>query len=166
MDTRSVQDTQSVIEKYSKLVFGLALSKTGSKSDAEDVFQETFLAYHRCSKRFSDDEHIKAWLIRTTINQSRRVTSNPWRKRRADLEGDSPEGGDFTLATEEQTIVHNAVNSLPEKYRIPIWLFYFVDMPTLSIGQVLDLPDNTVRSRLSRGRAMLKGILGDKEDIL
>ncbi len=166
MNTRSISDTQSAVEKFSKLVFGLALSNTGSKSDAEDVFQETFLAYHRCTKQFNGEEHIKAWLIRTTVNMSRRVTQSSWRKRRADIEDDSPDGSNFVLQTEEQTIVHNAVNNLPEKYRVPIWLFYFVDMPTRLIGEALGLSDNTVRSRLTRGRTMLKELLGDKEDLL
>lgn len=166
MNTRSISDTQSAVEKFSKLVFGLALSNTGSKSDAEDVFQETFLAYHRCTKQFNGEEHIKAWLIRTTVNMSRRVTQSSWRKRRTDIEDDSPDGSNFALQTEEQTIVHNAVNNLPEKYRVPIWLFYFVDMPTRLIGEALGLSDNTVRSRLTRGRTMLKELLGDKEDLL
>ena len=166
MNTRSISDTQSAVEKFSKLVFGLALSNTGSKSDAEDVFQETFLAYHRCTKQFNGEEHIKAWLIRTTVNMSRRVTQSSWRKRRADIEDDSPDGSNFALQTEEQTIVHNAVNSLPEKYRVPIWLFYFVDMPTRLIGEALGLSDNTVRSRLTGARTMLKEFLGDKEDLL
>ena len=166
MNTRSISDTQSAVEKFSKLVFGLALSNTGSKSDAEDVFQETFLAYHRCTKQFNGEEHIKAWLIRTTVNMSRRVTQSSWRKRRTDIDDDSPDGSNFALQTEEQTIVHNAVNNLPEKYRVPIWLFYFVDMPTRLIGEALGLSDNTVRSRLTRGRTMLKELLGDKEDLL
>ena len=166
MNTRSISDTQSAVEKFSKLVFGLALSNTGSKSDAEDVFQETFLAYHRCTKQFNGEEHIKAWLIRTTVNMSRRVTQSSWRKRRTDIDDDSPDGSNFALQTEEQTIVHNAVNSLPEKYRVPIWLFYFVDMPTRLIGEALGLSDNTVRSRLTRARTMLKEFLGDKEDLL
>ena len=166
MNTRSISDTQSAVEKFSKLVFGLALSNTGSKSDAEDVFQETFLAYHRCTKQFNGEEHIKAWLIRTTVNMSRRVTQSSWRKRRTDIDDDSPDGSNFALQTEEQTIVHNAVNNLPEKYRVPIWLFYFVDMPTRLIGEALGLSDNTVRSRLTRGRTMLKEFLGDKEDLL
>ena len=166
MNTRSISDTQSAVEKFSKLVFGLALSNTGSKSDAEDVFQETFLAYHRCTKQFNGEEHIKAWLIRTTVNMSRRVTQSSWRKRRTDIDDDSPDDSNFALRTEEQTIVHNAVNNLPEKYRVPIWLFYFVDMPTRLIGEALGLSDNTVRSRLTRGRTMLKELLGDKEDLL
>ncbi len=161
MSTYNISDTEDAVIKFSRLVFGLALSNTGSKSDAEDVFQETFLAYHRCTKVFKDDEHRKAWLIKTTINMSRRVTSASWRKKRVSLgyEPDSKE--DFTLKTEEQTIIHNAVAKLPEKYRVPVWLFYFEEMPSKSIGKALGVSDNAVRSRLSRGREMLRKTLGD-----
>lgn len=165
MNARSIDDTKTAVEKYSRLVFGLALSNTGSRADADDVFQETFLAYHQHTGGFNDDEHTKAWLIRTTINMSRRVTSSSWRKRRASLEND-PKSDDFTLKTEKQTIIHNAVNSLPDKYRIPIWLFYFAGLPTKSISKALKITDNTVRSRLSRGRTMLKEILGKEVDLL
>lgn len=165
MNVRSTEETKACVEKYSRLVFGLALSNTGLKADAEDVFQETFLAYHRYTGSFNDDEHIKAWLIRTTINMSRRVTSSSWRKRRSSLEQE-PQNDDFTLKTEEQTVIHNAVNSLPDKYRIPIWLFYFAGLPTKSISKALKVTDSTIRSRLSRGREMLKEILGKEVDLL
>lgn len=165
MEISPINDTKSAVEKYSKLVFGLALSNTGSKADADDVFQETFLAYHQHTARFNDEEHAKAWLIRTTINMSRRVTSSTWRKRRASLEND-PKSDDFTLKTEEQTVIHNAINSLPDKYRIPIWLFYFAGLPTKSISKALKITDSTVRSRLARGRTMLKDILGKEVQFL
>ena len=157
----NISDTEDAVLKFSRLVFGLALSNTGSKADAEDVFQETFLAYHRCNKAFNDEEHKKAWLIKTTINMSRRVTSSSWKKKRASLEYEPESGGDFTLRTEEQTIIHEAVAKLPEKYRVPVWLFYFEEMPTKSIGKALGVSDNTIRSRLSRGREMLRKSLGD-----
>jgi len=165
MDVSSINDTKAAVEKYSRLVFGLALSNTGSKADADDVFQETFLAYHQHTGSFNDEEHVKAWLIRTTINMSRRVTSSSWRKRRASLEND-PKSDDFTLKTEEQTVIHNAINSLPDKYRIPIWLFYFAGLPTKSISKALKITDSTVRSRLARGRTMLKDMLGKEVQFL
>lgn len=161
MSTYNVSDTEDAVLKFSRLVFGLALSNTGSKSDAEDVFQETFLAYHRCGMVFNDDEHRKAWLIKTTINMSRRVTSASWRKKCVFLGYEPDSGEDFTLQTEEQTIIHDAVSKLPEKYRVPVWLFYFEEMPTKNIGKTLGLSDNAIRSRLSRGREMLRKILGD-----
>ena len=76
---RAGGEMDAIIDRYQDTVYGLALARTGSRSDADDVFQEVFLAYHQCGKTFRDEEHRKAWLLRTTINQSRRVTSSSWR---------------------------------------------------------------------------------------
>ena len=71
----------SILERYEKMVYGFALARTGSQADADDVFQEVFLAYFQCGKPFREEEHRRAWLLRTTLNFSRRVTASPWRRR-------------------------------------------------------------------------------------
>lgn len=53
------------------MVYGFALARTGSRADADDVFQEVFLAYFQCGKHFREEEHRRAWLLRTTLNFSR-----------------------------------------------------------------------------------------------
>ena len=86
----------SILERYEKMVYGFALARTGSRADADDVFQEVFLAYFQCGKHFREEEHRRAWLLRTTLNFSRRVTSSPWRRRvvplseRADAQKKAP----------------------------------------------------------------------------
>ena len=67
----------SILERYEKMVYGFALARTGSRADADDVFQEVFLAYFQCGKHFQEEEHRRAWLLRTTLNFSRRVTASP-----------------------------------------------------------------------------------------
>ena len=71
----------SILERYEKMVYGFALARTGSRADADDVFQEVFLAYFQCGKHFREEEYRRAWLLRTTLNFSRRVTASPWRRR-------------------------------------------------------------------------------------
>ena len=66
--TGGQEETQAVIDKYQSMVYGLAFAKTGSRADADDVFQEVFLAYLNTRKEFHDEEHRKAWLIRVTVN--------------------------------------------------------------------------------------------------
>ena len=61
----------SILERYEKMVYGFALARTGSRADADDVFQEVFLAYFQCGKHFQEEEHRRAWLLRTTLNFSR-----------------------------------------------------------------------------------------------
>ena len=74
-----------LIERYRQLIYGIALSGTGNAHDAEDVFQETFLAYYRAKKSFRSEEHRRAWLIRTACNHCKKITGSTWRKRTVSL---------------------------------------------------------------------------------
>ena len=155
---RDTAETENAVRLYSGTVYGVALAHTGSKSDADDVFQETFLAFHCSSKTFNDSEHIKAWLIRTAVNMSRRIVCGKHR-RTAVLDENIPSER-FEFATDEQNDIADAVRKLPEKYRAAIWLHYFEDMPAKQVAKVLGERESTVRSQLMRGRERLKEILG------
>ena len=86
---RAGGDLTAIIDRYQNQVYSLALAKTGSRSDAEDVFQEVFLTYFQSRKVFRDEEHRKAWLLRTTINLCRRITQSSWRKKTIPLTPES-----------------------------------------------------------------------------
>ena len=152
---------EEIIDRYQSMVYGLALAKTGAAADADDVFQEVFLAYHQSGKTFRDEEHRKAWLLKTTLNLSRRVTSSAWRKRTAPLS----EREDALFQEPEENLVWEAVQTLEETYRLPIYLYYFQELTTEEIGKALSLRPGTVRMRLSRGREKLRELLkGDYFD--
>ena len=152
---RTGGDWNALIDRYQSMVYGLALARTGSREDADDVFQEVFLALFRSGKTFREEEHRKAWLLRTTLNLSRRVTSATWRRKTVPLEeGEAVEAQPFRKPEENR--VWQALQSLPEDYRLPIYLFYFEELPTQTIAKVLGLRPGTVRMRLSRGREQLR----------
>lgn len=90
---RTGGELEETILRYQNMVYGLALARTGSPADADDVFQETFLAYYRAGKTFREEEHRKAWLLRPALNLSRRVTQSTYRRKVVPLE----EGEDPTL---------------------------------------------------------------------
>ena len=143
-----------IIDRYQDMVYGLALARTGSRADADDVFQEVFLAYCQSGKRFRDEEHRKAWLLRTTVNQSRRVTASTWRQKTVPLsEG---EGVPVLFREPEENEVWNALQGLAEDYRLPIYLFYFQELSTQEIAKVLAIRPGAVRMRLTRGREQLR----------
>ena len=118
-----------IIDRYQNMVYGLALARTGSASDADDVFQEVFLAYHQSGKTFRDEEHRKAWLLKTTVNLSRRVTASTWRKKTAPLS----EREDVPVLFQEpsENLVWEAVQSMEDSYRLPIYIHYFKDLSNL-----------------------------------
>ena len=148
---------EEIIDRYQNMVYGLALAKTGSAADADDVFQEVFLAYHQSGKTFREEEHRKAWLLRTTVNLSRRCTSSAWRRKTVPLsEG---EDAPVLFREPEEHLVWEAVRSLEEAYRLPIYLYYFQELSTQEIGKALSLRPGAVRMRLSRGREKLRELL-------
>ncbi len=78
---------EQVIATYTPTVYGVALTHTASRTDADDVFQEVFCAYWRSRPNVSSEEHRKAWLIRTTLNFCLKATQSSWAKRTAYVDG-------------------------------------------------------------------------------
>ena len=151
------QRTQ-VVDRWGDMVYRLALARTASVPDAEDVFQEVFLRYFRHEERFQCDEHRKAWLIRCTVNRAKSLTASPWKKRTVPLETAEEVG-----VEDDYREVYSAVLSLPGKYRAVIHLHYFEGLSVAEMAQMLQVPEGTVKSQLSRGRALLRNMLKEVE---
>ena len=166
LEAIAAADTRCVIERFASLVYRIALTHTRCRGDADDVFQEVFLTYHRKLPECRDDEHRKAWLITTTLTCARRMAQNSWRTRVVPL---SPQDADalpetFQFVTDEQNAVFAALSALPLSYRTVLHLFYFEDQPVARIAEQLELEPGAVRMRLSRGRRLLRDQLGDDFD--
>lgn len=143
-------EKKNIVEKYFDMIYRLALSQTKSREHADDVVQETFLRYIRSDKKFESDEHIKAWLIRVTINCCKNVFTSSWAKKTVPL------CEDIVFDTEEKHDVYYAVLELPPKYRTVIHLFYYEDFSIADIAKYLNKNESTIKSQLSRGRNMLR----------
>lgn len=141
---------RGIVEKYFDMVYRLALSQTKNREHADDVVQEVFLRYIKTDKVFDSEEHIKAWLLRVTINCSHNVFSNSWAQKTV------PISEDIVFDTEEKSDVYYAVMELPQKYRAVIHLFYYEDMSVDDISKTLNINSSTIKSQLSRGRNLLR----------
>lgn len=148
------ESIETIIQRYKGTIYSVALSYTKNRDDADDIFQEVFLIYFRTKPEFNDEEHRKAWLIRTTINCAKRVVDSTYRKRTVPL--DEMEEGSFQFETKEENAVYVALQALPEKYRIVLHLFYFEDLSIDQISRTLNLKVSTVKVQLMRGREMMK----------
>ncbi len=136
-------------KQYTDTVYRVALHNTANFSDAEDVTQEVFIKLLETNKAFRDSEHLKAWLIRVTINLCRDKMKKSSRETFVE--------NIFPYKTgEEKTDVLEAVKALPEKYRNTIYLHYYEGYTAKEIGKILDAKENTVLSWLSRGRDALR----------
>ena len=142
-----------MVEKYFNMVYKLALSQTKDKTNTDDVVQEVFLRYIRGNTAFESEEHIKAWLIRVTINCSKNTFLDSWFKKTVPLTEE------LTFESKEKGDVYYAALELPHKYRTVIHLFYYEDMSTAQISKVLNKKESTVRMQLTRARRMLKDIM-------
>ena len=140
-----------VVSKYSNMVYRLALAHMKSKSDAEDVFQDVFLRYISKPRAFESEEHRKAWLIRVTINRCRSLWSAWFRK-------SEPLDETMAFETKEENDLFEYLAMLPVKYRSVIHLFYYEDLSVKQISKILGAKESTVRTWLTRARA----ILGEK----
>lgn len=144
--------------QYTDTVYRVAVHNTRCKSDAEDVTQEVFVKLLESSKKFKDGEHLKAWLIRVTINECRTLM----RKYSRETE-QSAEIADCAVYDGDSVL--EAVKALSENYRNAIYLHYYEGYTAKEIGKILDSKENTVLSWLSRGRAALrKEMIGGFED--
>jgi len=151
--------TEVVVEKYRDNLYAAAFSVCRSAEDAEDVVQDTFLKYHTLHKQFENEQHIKAWLLRVAINQSKTIAGSFWRRNAAPLE-DYIETLSFQ-APEDRGLLE-AVMALPEKYRVVIHLYYYEDYDIRDITKILHVSESAVKTRLSRGRKLLKATLKEE----
>ena len=105
-----IMSSEQAFNKYSDMVWRLALSKTASRENADDILQDVFMKYVHKKPKFYDEEHLKAWLLRVTINCSNSFLRSPWEKKTQALD-DS-----FYIEMKETSQVYYEVLKLPEKY--------------------------------------------------
>lgn len=150
---------EEILGTYSDMVYRLAYARTKNRQDAEDITQEVFLKYIRSGKKFKDEEHRKAWLLKVTANTSKSVLTSAWARHYAHME-ELPEKG---FEMEEKSEVFYAVQNLPEKYRVVIQLYYYEELSVREISEILLKKESTVKSLLRRGRERVKDMLKEGE---
>lgn len=143
-------------ETYADAILRLSYTYLKNTHDAQDVCQTVFVKLLTEPREFESAEHERAYILRMAANACKDLLKSPWRKRTCDLEAcaemPAPETGDGAVLA--------AVNQLPANYRSVIYLFYYEGYQAAEIGKILGVPTATVHTRLARGRARLKDILG------
>ena len=152
---------QEIIRRHSLMVYRLAYARTGSRHDADDIYQEVFLRYVSASPAFASEEHEKAWFIRVTVNLCSNFLKSAWRKRTVGLTDGAGFMDDIPL--EEYGDLKAALQKLPVKSRAVIHLFYYENMAAEDIAKALAMPASSVRVMLSRTRRKLKTCLTGEE---
>jgi len=144
---------------YMDTVFRVAFNYLKRRDAADDITQEVFLRLFRADSAFENDDHLKHWLIRVTLNECKRYYASPWR-RTEPLEYYAE-----TLASPDTDTrdVLSCVMQLPRKYRLAIYLHYYEGYSTSELAVLLKRPKSTVCTWLERGRNQLKTMLLEDE---
>ncbi|MGD0745678.1 MAG: sigma-70 family RNA polymerase sigma factor [Verrucomicrobiota bacterium] len=153
-----------IVSRYQSLVCSLAYSATGSLSQSEDLAQETFVAAWKQLAGLREPEKLRAWLCgitRNLINNSLRRQGREPVHHAESLEEISeshspePQPLEQAISNEEAAILWRALERIPEIYREPLVLFYREHQSIEAVAQSLELTEDVVKQRLSRGRKML-----------
>lgn len=136
-------------KKHSDMVYRLAVARVKNKYDADDVLQEVFLRFIKAKDKVENEEHLKALLIRITINCSKSMMTSSWFKRTEPL-------SESFGVSDKYSDTLDAVMRLPQKYRTVIHLHYYMGYSVDEIAGILKTKPSTVKSQLHRARQKLK----------
>jgi RNA polymerase sigma factor, sigma-70 family len=161
---------------YQDKLFHMAYRMLYNRQEAEDVVQETFLRVYKNLERYDESLKFSTWIYRIATN----LCIDRLRKRKPsyslDAESTDHEGLDGysmipsddrtpeseLLLSETQRIIHDSIDSLPPKYKTIMMLRYIQEMSLQEIGDVLDMPVTTIKTRVHRGREFLRKKLEHK----
>ncbi|MDR1787332.1 MAG: sigma-70 family RNA polymerase sigma factor [Treponema sp.] len=157
-----------LVARYERAVFGMGLSFFRNREDALDYSQEVFLKVYNNLSRFEGRARFSTWLYRIAYNTA--VNGVERRREYRSLAEDAPAPpGD----TPERTVIRNAaraavleaIDGLPERYRICLDLFFFYDRSFREIEEITGFPVGTIKSHVFRAKKALREKLAAFADI-
>ena len=156
----SITEFREFYDRQVKRVYRLAMVMMGNISDAEDVTQTVFLKAWEKKPDFRDADHEIAWILTTTRNQCKDIHKSFYRRKRADLEN-APEP-QVTLETQMDSEIWEALQSLAEKYRMVLYLYYYEGYSVRELSVILRRRESTLQTQRATGRKQMKSLLESK----
>ena len=156
---RTDKEIAELYETYVDMVYRLCFTILKNRFDTEDAVQNTFIKLMHYSKPFDSPEHEKAWLIVTARNECKNQLKHWWRTKRAgeeilqNLTWEQPSDGELW----------DLILTLPEKYRMVLYLHYYQGYTALETAEILGKNPSTIRTWLVQARWKLKEILEVEE---
>ncbi len=141
-----------VARKYADTIFRIAYNYCKNRDDSDDIVQNVLLKYYKSNKDFESEEHIKHWLIRVAVNESKKLVISPFKRNIVSID----EIGDIPFEQKEESDLYYAVMKLKTKYRMIVYMYYYEDFSVNEIADILKENPSTVRTRLMRARKKLK----------
>lgn len=162
------EELEACIGAYGKDIYSFCRQLTKSRQEADDLYQDTFLKIVEIRERLHFESNPKSYLLSVSVNLWRnRKRKFAWRQRITGPEVSIDDtileipSGEKTveeqmISKEEKELVQRAVGELPEKYRLPVILFYMEEMKISEISDILGIPQGTVKSRLYKAKKTLE----------
>jgi len=154
-----------IVERYQILISSLAYCATGNVSQSEDLAQETFVSAWKQLAQLREPAKLRPWLCSITrfliSKEFRRQGREPVHAAQSleDAEGmisPEPLPSDYLITEEEKAILWRSLDRIPEIYREPLVLFYREDQSIKAVARDMELSEDAVKQRLSRGRKLLQ----------
>ncbi|MGC2583708.1 MAG: sigma-70 family RNA polymerase sigma factor [Acidobacteriaceae bacterium] len=168
----SDQIFDSWVRQHHRLLYGIAYWWSGSRSDAEELTQEAFFQAYRSRSGLRDIEAVKGWLVGILRHCYAQMNRKGHHRVETSLDELTDEFGELNRLNpdrpdlDQALALHQCLESLDERHRLPVVLFYFQDLSYREIAEALELPIGTVMSRLSRAREMLHDRLSTRQKLI
>lgn len=162
-----------LVQRHQKMVYNLALGKTGSHHDAEEITQNAFLKAWQGLPQFQGKAAFSSWLYRLTLNAATDFLRQRGRHAKVvslsdpdlpPIPDQSPTPEERSAAEADRQALWQAIEALPEQQRTILLLREIDGLSYKEIALALDLEEGTVRSRLSRSRKVLRKLLWKTEN--
>lgn len=162
------EELEACIQAYGKDIYSFCSQLTGNRQEADDLYQDTFLKIVEIRSRLDFGNNPKGYLLSVSVNLWRnrkrkfairqRITGPEISADDTVLELPSGERSveEQMISREEKALVRRAVEKLPDKYRLPILLFYMEELKLAEISDILGIPQGTVKSRLYKAKKVLE----------
>lgn len=167
----TIRELEQCVDDYGKDIYSFCRQITGSTLEGEDLYQDTFMKAVERLDKIAMEQNPKSYLLSIAIRLwKNRKRKYAWRQRIAGMEpldsgenekashslmeGKQPE--EEAILLEERRLVHQCMMELPERYRVPLYLYYAAELSIKETADCLKLPEGTVKSRLHKARTMIK----------
>ena len=148
--------------EYGDTIYRVAYHALSNPSDAEDVMQTVLIRLYEHKKELESEEHMKHWLLRVAVNESRKVLRSFWRRTSVPLEEWRETAAPEDPAKAE---VLEAVMALEPKYRVAVYLCYYEGLSVAEVASAMKANVSTVQTWLLRARARLRKELEKEESV-
>jgi len=163
----SGKDFDSLVIRYRDMIFNLCLNIMGDYDEAVDCSQEVFIKMYNSLHKFGFRSSLSTWLYSIALNTCRNRLSSAYRKKRVSIDGfenfhragNDCEPEFLFERSEGERAVRKAISMLPEEERILIVMRDLEERSYEEITEITGVKTGTIKSRLSRGRHRLRGLL-------